>query len=97
MTKCLVCGTRDAPAKPWCSSMCRLLLREEGRARFPRLPDRAMWPKVIAWARDRRTAGPQGAITERVSARLNAIPTTGDRPSHSGKPSTQGFGSVEAP
>lgn len=78
MGSCLVCAAAEALAgRPWCSSLCRQLLRDEGRVRFPGVKDAAMWPAAVAWATAQRAAGITGGITARVSAKLAADPSHG--------------------
>lgn len=80
MMRCVVCGGERADERPWCSKRCRSILREEARARFPNLDDGAALRAALAWAAGVRDTRPSGPLTDRIAARLAAIPkrTTGE-------------------
>lgn len=74
MTPCLICGAQVTIDRPWCSKQCRLLLREEARARFGGLSDADALRAAVRWAQEQRHAQPRGPLTPRLARRLASIP-----------------------
>lgn len=77
MRTCLVCGDSAAHGgRPWCSTRCRLLLRDESRRRWPNETDHGGLALAVEWARATRAQAVlwDGPITAEVGRKLREIP-----------------------